>query len=353
MDRPEIEFAARTTTGGFERARIATHRFGFPALAVLMLLLFGFSASAGFPDRVEAVGTPLLAAVFLAASADAWRGPGASRAAERWILFACFLVLVAAAFEPVATGRFEIAYAYLLGYAPLAYAASFLFLGPRGGSVAASSVYAGLAAATLAGVATGQIPVVRSLPLVVANPILIGLLYAVAWSMAAAARERVEAQEEAATDPLTGALNRRSGERGIERLAGRYAMLVIDLDAFKRLNDERGHALGDRILSAVVEAIQGSVRPGDLVVRWGGDEFVVVAPDTDDFGAGLLCERLTEAIDAAGERLEAKLGASIGSAVREPEESWRSVFERADREMYAAKEARRGHRSEAAQAGGS
>lgn len=323
--------------GAVARARLASHRWAMPGLVVLLLVLFGFSASQGFPDLVEAIAAPLLAIGFGWASLRAWASDVPSPAVERALLFGTLAVLIAAAIEPVLTGRFEIAYPFLLGYAPLGYAAAFLFLGPRGGWRTAGVTYLGLAGATAAGVTTGQIPPVRMVPLIVAHPILIGLLYGVAWSIALAARERALALEEASVDSLTGVLNRRAGTRELDRLRGGYGLLVVDLDAFKQLNDTLGHAFGDAVLRAVAEALVDHVRPDDLVVRWGGDEFLVVAPGATKTESEGLAQRIARTVRKHSHEIGGEVDASIGIAMRGRGESWRSVFERADRAMYVAK----------------
>lgn len=337
MDRPDDLHGWSDSDGVVARARLAIHRWAMPGFVVLAVLLFAFSASQGFPDLVEAASAPVLAAIFAWAGFQAWRTGRASATLERVALFFALTVLVAAAIEPVITGRFEIGYPYVLGYAPLGYAAAFLFLGPRDGWRASGVTYLGLALATLAGVATGQIPAVRMVPLVVAHPILIGLLAAVSWSIAVVSRERALALEMAALDPLTGAFNRRSGEREMAGMRGAYALLVIDLDDFKGVNDTRGHAFGDTVLHAVAEGIAGHLRPDDLVVRWGGDEFLVVAPGANESAAQQLAERIRDAVRERSTAVGGTIGASVGVAIRGRDEAWRTVFERADRAMYRAK----------------
>jgi diguanylate cyclase (GGDEF)-like protein len=326
-----------TAATGLARARLATHRYAMPAMALVLLVLFGFSRSQGFPDLVEAVSTPLLAVLCLAASAHAWRHGAASIALERAVLFATLGVLVLASFEPVFTGRFEIGYPYLLGYAPLAYAAAFLFLGPQVGAGVAAATYLGLAIATLLGVASAQIPPVRATPMIGAHPILIGLLYAVAWTMAHVQREHWQAAQAAATDPLTGALNRRSAELVLDELRGPFALLVVDLDEFKRVNDLHGHAMGDRVLSRTVEAMRGTLRSEDRIARWGGDEFVAILPGSGDAAGRDLAARVTREVERACAEVGPNVRVSVGAAARVGEEPWRDVFDRADAAMYDAK----------------
>lgn len=105
----------------------------------------------------------------------------------------------------------------------------------------------------------------------------------------------------ATQDPLTGLLNRRGLMDGLDghfrvRQAGFSHLLIVDIDRFKQINDNYGHQTGDLILCRVAEVIQSTVRHGDLVCRQGGEEFVVVALNSDREGALQLAERLREAI---------------------------------------------------------
>lgn len=318
-----------------ERARLAAHRYGMPLVALLLATLFLVSWYDGFPDTVEAVGTPLLALGFAAGAATAWRRGRPSRAVERVLMVATLVVLVAAAFDSALSERWNIGYPYILGYLPLAYTGAFLLLGPRWGAVASVATYVGTAAATLVAVGTGEIHLARGIPVLGASPILVGLLYALSWSLTTAARAHVEARRAATTDALTGAWNRRSGEEALASARGTFALLMVDLDDFKRVNDERGHAAGDALLQRTVHALQAAVRPDDRVVRWGGDEFLVLAPGVGPDAARALAERVAASLAAAaaGDGLHA----SVGVAVREGDEPWRATFERTDADLYDAK----------------
>jgi diguanylate cyclase (GGDEF)-like protein len=122
-------------------------------------------------------------------------------------------------------------------------------------------------------------------------------------------------------DPLTGAGNRRlMSERLTYELArhrrtgGQLALLVLDLDDFKEVNDRMGHPAGDRLLCDVAEALAVTVREGDTVLRHGGDEFCVIAPETGEDDAVVLALRIRAAlltIDGARGPLTASIGTAI------------------------------------------
>jgi diguanylate cyclase (GGDEF)-like protein len=143
-------------------------------------------------------------------------------------------------------------------------------------------------------------------------------------------------QEQALTCPLTGLPNRRALEMALEREAARvergekpFALILLDLDDFKRVNDERGHQEGDGLLRRVAQYLKTHVRQGDLVGRWGGEEFVVLLPATDLLGAERLAERLREGIAALG------VTASFGVALYQGD--LQGLFLRADQALYQAK----------------
>ncbi|WP_448629867.1 diguanylate cyclase [Cellulomonas soli] len=145
-------------------------------------------------------------------------------------------------------------------------------------------------------------------------------------------------------DELTGIANRR---RLIEELGyqlGRLSpsqpvgLLYFDLDHFKHVNDTRGHDLGDQVLRLVAQITRGHLRPGDLLARLGGEEFVVVAPGTDHAQAVRLAERLRHALPG---ELEVALGfrvtASFGVTDLRADDSAVSALRRVDGYMYRAK----------------
>ncbi len=146
-------------------------------------------------------------------------------------------------------------------------------------------------------------------------------------------------------DPLTGLFNRRHlMHRLDEELARRrrghpLVAVMIDLDRFKRVNDEAGHAQGDVLLAKIGEALAKSVRATDVVGRYGGDEFVVLLPDTDAEQAKIVAQRMVLGVREVGLAFDAKRGvtASVGMAVATPEDDARALLSRADDAAYAAK----------------
>lgn len=153
------------------------------------------------------------------------------------------------------------------------------------------------------------------------------------------------AERRAETDELTGLANRRALERRLEAaVAGglrggrQLSALVLDLDEFKRVNDRHGHGVGDDCLRAVARAIEASLRPGDLAARLGGEEFLVVLPDTGPKGAWLVAERLRARIRALPMPLGVELSASFGVAsLPEHATSAAELVRAADSAMYEAK----------------
>ncbi|WP_417719585.1 diguanylate cyclase domain-containing protein [Salipiger sp.] len=155
------------------------------------------------------------------------------------------------------------------------------------------------------------------------------------------------AEQRAYTDTLTGLRNRRALNHVLDRLVrsgARFAVMNIDLDFFKQVNDTRGHAAGDRVLQVVARAMLDVMRKVDTVARVGGDEFVVLLEDVRDRGmladlADRLIRRIEQPILVDGE--DCKVSASIGIAMREPLENTPltadDLLERADVALYSAK----------------
>jgi len=168
-------------------------------------------------------------------------------------------------------------------------------------------------------------------------------------------RKNMEAHEAdlrqaAATDSLTQLLNRRWMGPFLEREMGRarrqgkpVAFVMIDLDGFKQVNDRHGHQVGDQVLCHTAKTLGERLRTSDLLIRYGGDEFLAVLPETDAVGAAALAETLRRLIASRPARLEAReipLRASFGVAAmnnHSEESSAREMIHRADEALYEAK----------------
>jgi diguanylate cyclase (GGDEF)-like protein len=150
---------------------------------------------------------------------------------------------------------------------------------------------------------------------------------------------RSEAQ--AATDPLTGLRNRRSLEERVQeisRAGSGYAIAFGDLDHFKQLNDMHGHDTGDRALRLFARVLRDTVRPSDVVARWGGEEFVVVLPATTTSDAVRILERVREGLAlalAAG--TAPQFTASFGVSGSEDGDDLEAVIAVADGALLIAK----------------
>jgi diguanylate cyclase (GGDEF)-like protein len=154
----------------------------------------------------------------------------------------------------------------------------------------------------------------------------------------------------AATDPLTGISNRRDFMQRFEqhwqdacRRRTALALLLVDIDHFKRINDQHGHAVGDAALVAVADALQATLRAGTLLARWGGEEFAVLLPDADGAAALGLGQRLRQAVAAIQREDLPALTISVGAAAARGGELARleQLFELTDAALYDAKAAGR------------
>ncbi|MDH5670912.1 MAG: GGDEF domain-containing protein [Myxococcales bacterium] len=152
----------------------------------------------------------------------------------------------------------------------------------------------------------------------------------------------------AGRDALTGVANRRCFQESLEREQARaerqgecFALVLLDLDGLKAINDTHGHAAGDTVIVAVAEACTASVRSSDVVARLGGDEFAIIMVGANGEGARASGERIRAAIEAVETpfgRPRISVGVAASDEIRAGEDS---LFERADRELYRDKAGRK------------
>lgn len=152
-------------------------------------------------------------------------------------------------------------------------------------------------------------------------------------------------QQMAAHDVLTGLPNRREGLRFLEsqlslcrRMALPLAVVFIDVDAFKTINDRFGHGTGDTVLQRIADVLRSGIRSSDRVCRWGGEEFVLIAPGTTPEGVMQLADKLRVEVQAAVQVRDVPVSVSMGVAVAEGDrlDAQRLLFD-ADAALYRAK----------------
>jgi len=158
---------------------------------------------------------------------------------------------------------------------------------------------------------------------------------------------RETAERLAAVDPLTETYNRRYITRAIASEAARvnrhnskFAFLMIDVNGFKQANDSLGHLVGDQILRELAGLLQKTLRTSDVISRYGGDEFLVLLTDADDYTANGAVKRLQDAVEEWNERQPIRgytMSISCGSAVYRAGQDPTAVLAAADQAMYGKK----------------
>ena len=145
-------------------------------------------------------------------------------------------------------------------------------------------------------------------------------------------------------DALTGAFNRYAIDKAVEQLAQNSrqqstALILIDVDHFKRINDRRGHAVGDQVLKQLAMVMMSNIRNEDIFGRWGGEEFILLCPNTSLDNAGYFAEKLREIISNThfGEEKPLAVTASFGVGIINPSEGFGTAFKRVDAALYQAK----------------
>lgn len=189
-----------------------------------------------------------------------------------------------------------------------------------------------------------------TVPVPVSDEGRISLTVAQAAPVLANLRNLALAEFRANNDSLTGLPNKRASEDTFKRMIAQahrsvatLAVMMLDLDHFKRINDRFGHGKGDEVLAAVGAALQECLRDSDFAGRFGGEEFLILLPDTDVEGASRFAERLREAIGSITvPGVESEITASLGIAeLIEHGGTPQGLLREADRALYAAKAAGR------------
>lgn len=190
----------------------------------------------------------------------------------------------------------------------------------------------------------GMLATLRHINIVGACLLLAGLSYAMALLVQ---RSEDALRRIAGTDQLTGLMNRRSFSELAEHETARsrrgrhpVTLVVGDIDFFKKINDGYGHAAGDQVLQSVSSLLRGAVRDYDCLARWGGEEFILLLPDTDLTLAVRIVERLRELVASSHQAFEGQtipVTMTFGLAQFAADENWHTTVARADEGLYRGK----------------
>ena len=164
-------------------------------------------------------------------------------------------------------------------------------------------------------------------------------------NLAALQIEKSEYEKSSKEDPLTGCLNRAGfssillrEQENLSKNGCPVSFVMLDIDHFKDVNDTYGHSVGDEVLVNLTRLIRDKIRNTDALVRWGGEEFVILCSDTPIQNAQFLAEKLRVAIEGATLIKQQQVTCSFGIAEMIPGEDPKKLFERADKALYSAKE---------------
>jgi diguanylate cyclase (GGDEF)-like protein len=147
-------------------------------------------------------------------------------------------------------------------------------------------------------------------------------------------------------DALTGIYNRRAAmplvNEAMKRVQGskaKYALMLIDLDSFKRVNDRHGHTVGDEVLMMLAKKVSGLLRSGDVFARWGGEEFLLLARIEQDDDAHIVAEKIRSKVEESEFGVDGlKVTVSIGVVLTATDSHFDALFQCADKALYEAKQ---------------
>ena len=330
---------------------------GIVAVGVLWALESRF----GLLDELCRVAYPTILVIFFAGAVMLHRRPQTIVIA-RWMAFLSVIGLLVIQFAAAVWGDGPLVGNYpfisLLMWLPLAYAIAMLMLETRHGPWAACALFVFIAMVSIfrifaagSGDAGDTALLVN---LLASHIVLLACLSGLVKFKLALAKADARSNhlfEQASTDPLTGLANRRYGLEMLRRAVAEpvsevsSAIIVCDIDRFKGINDLNGHDVGDRVLLTVAAILKKSTRDLDTVIRWGGDEFLIVVPRIGAPALAELAERLRARVAAATLRDDGQcaiaLSLSIGVAALVDDEKIDDWIKRADQALYLAKAAGR------------
>ena len=331
---------------GIRSVKLAIYQLGLPAGAVMALLLFYFENAQGTLHIVDKVGLPLLSALLMGLWPCFKLRLGDFMGLEL-LLFGgvSLMVLSSLSYSAFRVSGGDWVNLTGLGYwTPVLYAMAFLMFGLKTGRNISLTLYA-----LILGVWASQLLFDQSsnllersilFQLFASNALLLLLLYGFGLQ----AQQAAHYAQDAHTDPLTQLPNRRALSERLTRELGRssryarpFSVVLIDLDHFKDINDNRGHHVGDLVLIEVALLLGTHIRTPDTAGRWGGEEFLLLFPELALADATEATERFRRALEAHPFPHSEQLTASFGVAEALPGDAPETLLARADTALYEAK----------------
>jgi len=317
-----------------------------------VLVLWWFEARNGLLADYDRYAYPVLLAVLLASFLTLMVRRDLQRSVF-WIAYlGLSLYFIGALFSFIFTDVPARLYtvANTLQWMPLLYVTSFLFFHKRDSLIAAACVFVLALVPLTVALITGQHATWDLvLSALIINAYAVHMLIILALSvfvMASDALDRIQTQAElmenaAFTDALTGIANR----RGLEQMLANYAsgpaqpvaLVLLDIDHFKRVNDRHGHLVGDSVLAEITTVIRAQLRDTDFVGRWGGEEFLLLARNTTLEEARVLADRLRTVVGAARHPIAGGITLSAGVTLWDTAKGLEAAFRTVDAALYAAK----------------
>ena len=323
--------------------------------AVLVAVMWYREEQLGLITWADRIGYPLLLMVTSVGAVLLKTRPASLRAVMAMVFFAYVIHLLAVYYSEMAgrwlTGNsssYELTILAL--WLPLGYVGSFVFFSPRTALLASLGLFAAIAWPQLVLLAVVSDPVARqvAIAILISQPVYIaslwgeGMLKAHTKGMQDLARSMTAA---ATIDPLTGVANRRAVVQVLERLTQNpqdpvrpLALMLLDVDRFKAINDTHGHAVGDEVLVTLSRQVNAHLRSTDLLGRWGGEEFVIIALDQTPAQAVEMADRLRAVLEATPFPQVGTVTVSIGVTGHIPGERFDTAINRADDALYKAKQ---------------
>ncbi|RMH58083.1 MAG: diguanylate cyclase [Deinococcus-Thermus bacterium] len=331
-----------------ENLRLRVTLWLLPMGAVAALAAWGFSVAGGVLNPLDRALLWPMALGFLVLEFYLWRNPQRIRQVWKAALALLAVYELSVVYYEAAFFLYKrdgISPALL--WFPMVYLTAFVLLNRRQ-AFGFSLSYLGLGlllgtAGLLSSPVVNPTALNTALQFVLSNLAYLMLLYV----FASLRRHYAQMHQMAHTDPLTNLTNRRAMQGRLEaeleraqRYQRPFSLLLADIDHFKQINDTYGHPVGDQVLREVAVRMQQHLRDSDTLARWGGEEFLVLAPETELGPAQGLAQRLLEAVRQAP-LAGVPVSLSIGVAAYRPGDTVAALLSRVDEAMYRAKAAGR------------